>query len=485
MNRTEQEEYNSLRLGLEKARRLITSQAGKIRELEAMNDGDGPPPALYCTVLAVVDNSMLIANNGAVMEIHNPGVRIKVGDTIAVAPNFMFMRVVSTSPIFGSVGTIRRVVDETSAEVAIDGNVQVVLLGSTKVENGDRVVMDPNGILALKNLGKIETRHSLTQATTVVWEDIHGQESAVNAMIEAVEWPAKYGEIYARYGKKPVSGVLLYGPPGCGKTMLGQAAATSIAKRHGADIAKSGFLSVKGPEILDRWVGSAEEAVRGLFASATAHKKQHGFPAVIFIDEADALLSSRGSGISSDMQNTIVPAFLSEMNGVTESGALVILATNRPDVLDSAVTRDKRMDRKIHVVRPGKTDSEKLFSHYLRGVPLDGLSIEEAAKLSAAEMFKDSYVVAQFEDVKLTLGSLSSGAMVSGVVDRATSAALTREIKGEKKTKGVRRQDLVGAISATCRENQGLDHRSEMLPLFVERRNAQMLGHLTKDQLAS
>lgn len=486
MNREEQAEFDRLRKGLERAKDIIEKQQAQLRELDKENNGVAPA-LLYCPVIDVKDARMLILNQDSLLEISRPlSAVVRVGDTVAITPDFEFVRSLGSEvPKFGSIGVVRRLIGRDAVEVTIDGKTQVSLRGNVKVEEGDRVVLGTHDVLLMDNLGKIENRFTFSESTNIQWSDIHGQDAAIAAMVEAIEWPHTHRKIYERYNKKPINGVLLYGPPGCGKTMLAQAAATSAAKRAGK-AGQAGFLSVKGSEVLDRWVGSTEETIRSLFASARAHYLKNGFPAVIFIDEADAILGSRGNGISSDMEKTVVPAFLSEMNGLSESGALVILATNRPDTLDSAITRDKRIDRKVHVQRPDKTNTEKLFAHYLRGVPLHKWDHDEAAKFAATEMFKDSYVVQQIEHVRLTLGQLASGALVAGIVDRATSLAVSREVKATNNVEpGVRKQDILAAISSACRENKDLDHRDDLLPLILQSRTSEAISRATKNQLAS
>lgn len=201
--------------------------------------------------------------------------------------------------------------------------------------------MDPSGLVVVRDLGKDTQRFSLNQPSTVTWDDIGGLVDAKQQMLEAVELPWKHPDLYAHYGKKPLRGVLLYGPPGCGKTMLGAAAASSLARTHGKDQIESGYLYVKGPEILDPFVGVTEATIRELFERGRAHEKAHGYPATLFIDEADAILGKRGGNgpNSSIIDHTVVAQFLSEMDGLDKNGTIVILATNRADILDPAVTR--------------------------------------------------------------------------------------------------------------------------------------------------
>ncbi len=248
----------------------------------------------------------------------------------------------------------------------------------------------------------------------------------------------------------------------CGKTMLGKAAATAISELCGVD--KSGFLYIKGPEVLDPYVGVSEATVRKIFIKAKEHKLAHGSPAVVFVDEADAILGKRGMH-HSFMEKTIVPAFLTEMDGMEESGALIILATNRPDTLDPAVVRDGRIDRKVAVSRPDRHDSRDIFKLYLGNVPIaKGLSIQELAEMAAEALFHENRALYQLtlrtrDEVAVPLSALVSGSMIAGIVDKAVSFALHRDIEaGLRKPTGVTYKDVMSGIVQTHRENLNIDH---------------------------
>lgn len=397
---------------------------------------------------------------------------VKPGDTVKLSMQTLQIVEVGTPVEAGDISIVRRSVDELISEVEYNGNVRVVLNGklSSKPEVGDRVLLDSAAMVITRNLGKEDERFSFSAETNVTWDDIGGLAEAKKQMVEAIELPFRYPDIYKHYGKKPIKGVLLYGPPGCGKTMLGKAAATALAKLHNGQSVSSGFIYVKGPEILDRFVGVAEATIRQIFQRSRKHKQTSGYPAVIFIDEADAILGKRGMGISSDIERTIVPQFLAEMDGLEETGAIVLLATNRADILDPAVTRDGRVDRKVKITRPDLNGARDIFQLYLKNVPLfNGYERDELADLAALEMFSDKRV---FYSVQLngnhkgqtksfTLGNLSSGAMVAGVVDQATSIALHRDIANGK-PQGMSKDDLVTAVECVFRQNFDLNHNDEL-----------------------
>ena len=333
-----------------------------------------------------------------------------------------------------------------------------------KLSVGDTVLLD---LYETVILAKTSRRQAFTTSADVVhWSDIGGLDDAKREMIEAVEMPITHKAIFERYNKKPIKGVLLYGPPGCGKTMLGKAASTAISKIHG-HTNTPGFFYVKGPEVLSKWVGETEATIRTLFDKAREFKKAHGTPAVIFIDEAESLLHHRNQE-SSGIGMTVVPAFLAEMDGLDDSGAMVLLSTNRPDTLDSAIVRDGRIDRKIHVPRPSKNETAEIFKKYLKKIPTSDRDLSEAL---AAEVFHERFA---FYEVALRSGGtrkfglqhIVSGAMVANIVENAISLAMHREIES-RSAGGVARNDLFEAVSKTFRQNKDLSHENDV-KTFVE-----------------
>lgn len=424
--------------------------------------------------LELVDPPVVVEQDGGLSDIKF----LEPGDIVKLSLETMqIVAVVERPRVSGEIAFVRNIIDNDVVEVEYQGSTRVVHNGNGKVETGDRVVLDPTTSIILRNLGKEDATFSFNLETSVTWESIGGLVEAKDAMIEAIELPFRYPDLYRNYNKKPIKGVLLYGPPGCGKTMLGKATATALARIHQGVGASSGFLYIKGPEILDRFVGSAETTIRQIFQRSRKHKEVHGYPAVIFIDEADAILGKRGMGISSDVERTIVPMFLAEMDGMEDSGAFLLLATNRPDVLDSAVTRDGRIDRKIRVGRPDVDGARDIFRLYLGNVPLhNGHTVDELAEKTAEELFIGStyglYTVclkksAQWRNSVLTfsLRDLCSGAMIAGIVDQATSIALRRDMASGS-AQGISLDDLVVALRRVYRENFHLSH-TEALAEFT------------------
>jgi len=448
------------RIALEEARKTIQEQQEFIRQLTE-------PPIPYATVVATAKGSgesgsfVVIATKDGLLEVLPPEkLEVKAGDTVRLAESMQISGIVPLDAS-GDIASVIRV-SGGLAEVESMGSVRMVYEGCSTPEIGDRVLLDGSASVITANLGPEESRYRFESNANVSWDDIGGLAEAKAHMIEAIEYPQRYAKLYEHYQKRPVKGVLLYGPPGCGKTMLGKAAATSIAGGQGA-----GFFYVKGPEILDRFVGVAEATIRQLFANARRYKEEHGFPAVLFIDEADAILGRRGSGISSDMERTIVPMFLTEMDGLEDSGALVILATNRADTLDPAATRDGRIDRKVKVDRPDRDAAKSIFRLHLDAVPFsNGHSVDEIATAAADDLYRADRTLYRIEMPgkerrDLPFSGIVSGGMITNIVDHASSAALRRDIE-KNRGGGLRRSDILDAIETVYREALPLDHSDEL-----------------------
>ncbi len=394
-------------------------------------------PAPYATVLQVRDDAIVVNIAGRSVEVGKPReLEVAFGATVRTsAETCAILDVVKDPPDAGEITTVTRVLDKRRAEIERAGVSRCVNYAGELAE-GDRVVLDAGGAVVIANLGKPPNDYAYARPTGVTWDDVGGLADAKRVLREAIEAPVKHAHIYARRGKKPLRGVLLYGPSGCGKTMLGKAAATALAELHGAS-SGGAFLYCKGPEILNQYVGTSEANVRRLFATARDHRKQHGYPAVLFLDEADAILGARGDH-GFGLERTIVPQFLSEMDGLDESGALVLIATNRPEQLDPAIVRDGRIDRRVKVTRPTREDAVSIFGRLLASVPL--------AKRAARELFADKYAVRP----GVPLSAAVSGAMIAGIVDRATSRAMAREIDGGDGD--VTDEDLASSVGDVCRE---------------------------------
>lgn len=459
---------------LEKLREQLSAAQELIKEQQEMLQQFTTPPFVYGTVINVKpERTTIMKGRGELVEIAAPPAKLKIkaGDTVLL--NIETGQIVEVAPpvTLGALHVVSAVVSDTEAEVSGDGSPKIVIFQNDlapKPKVGDRVVLDGSASVIVKVLEQEHDRYDVVVDTNVTWDDIGGQELAKAEMIEAVESPIVHAAIFKHYNKRPTKGILLYGPPGCGKTMLGKAAATSVAKSITGKQSSAGFMYVKGPELLDPFVGASEAAVRALFARARAYKAKTGVPAVVFIDEADAILGIRGT-YNSFMEKTIVPSFLTEMDGMEESGALVILASNRPNALDPAVTRDGRIDRKVRVGRPTKKDAVDIFKLYLSKVPMiDG--VEDVALL-ASEMLYDPahiYYAVTTDDgatKAFTLANLASGALIAGVVDQAVSIAMRRDLADttQAKPSGVRAEDVINAIRHIHIQNRDVDHQDALV----------------------
>jgi proteasome-associated ATPase len=375
--------------------------------------------------------------------------------------------------LYGPLMTVRRVVDKANAEVGEGPQSRIVKIApDVKVEEGHEVILDPDGRIIVRSLGapKAIGLDTDSSVAAVKWSDIGGLEQAKAEIREAVEQPALYPQIYARYGKRPPAGILLYGPPGCGKTLLARALTAAVSGVGGK------MLAIKGPEVLDPYVGVAEATIRNLFRRGKEMAQKTGRPTVIFIDEAEAILAKRGSMRSSDVDKTIVPSFLAEMGGIEDMQCMVVLATNLHDALDPAVIRDGRIDRRIHVPRPDlKAATEILKINISKSPVAAGETAASLAKAAAQEVFCTEHTYGEFHDhqanIHLTLkfSDTINGAMLAGIVDRAKGAAIKREIESRPRNNGLTIDDLKVAIKATYQQNRNFSHDTEIQELYDQK----------------
>lgn len=385
---------------------------------------------------------------------------LRAGQRVRVDPKTHgILEVVGRDIAYGYLHQVERVLDERHAVIADQGGQpRIVIYGGKAPEPGELVVLDPTGTLIIRNEGQPKPPETVRE-TGVSWDDIGGLEDQKRELREAIEAPVLDRELFARYGKKRVRGILLCGPPGTGKTMLAKAMATALGELHGKSSSASGFQSVKGPELLSKFVGESEGAVRRLFANARLHHKAHGYPAIIFLDEADALLGKRGASRFEGMERTMVPQFLAEMDGMDDSGATVVIATNRADSLDPAVVREGRIDLKILVTRPTRAEVPDIIAKHLRGRPLLGMTLEGASRRGAEDLFAPKHVLVMVRasrDERFTLGHVASGALCAGLVERATSLAMRRE-KQTGEPGGIAADDLAKAAEQLCAEQKLVD----------------------------
>ena len=264
----------------------------------------------------------------------------------------------------------------------------------------------------------------------VKWEEIGGIKSQLARIRETIDGPIHHKQLYKQFGRKPSKGILLYGPPGCGKTMVAKAIASQLLA--GQQLTEDSFIYLKGGEMLSPYVGVAEKSIQSIFERARRNFAKHGLRSVIFIDEAEAILPTRGSRKSSDVETTIVPTFISEMDGFEDSGSFIILATNHKDQLDPAVIRPGRIDLQVFIGRPTVEDATEIFSIYLKNTIVEG-RIEDVAKKAARHLYTTP------------LSDEVSGALIANVVQDGISLAIKESIQ-EGKTIPVNAAHLMAAI---------------------------------------
>jgi proteasome-associated ATPase len=350
-------------------------------------------------------------------------------------------------------------------------------LKDVQIRAGDSLLLEPKSGHVLEKLPKPEVEELiLEEVPDVSYEDIGGLDGQIEEIRDAVELPYLHGDLFREHQLDPPKGILLYGPPGCGKTLVAKAVANSLAKKVaaklGRDDRRSYFLNIKGPELLNKYVGETERQIRMIFQRAK-EKSEEGVPIIVFFDEMDSLFRTRGSGISSDIESTIVPQLLAEIDGVESlKNVIVIGASNREDLIDPAILRPGRLDVKIKIERPDERSAEQIFAKYLTNeLPIAKTEVDRHGNVDDAlrsiihetveTMYSDDdsnrfleVTYANGDKEVLYFKDFSSGAMIENIVRRAKKTAIKRAIAGEPK--GINLHDMLEAIVQEYRENEDL-----------------------------
>ena len=447
------------------------------------------PPGSYGTVVGInTDQTVDVFTNGRKIRVtaHTDvdldhlqlGAEVMLNDAL----NIVLERGIDVG---GEVVSLKEVLEDgIRAIVVVRGDDERVCELATAIRgmhlrSGDLLRLDSRSNLLLEKLEQPEVEHLLLQEIpNISYSDIGGLDSQIEQIADAVELPFLHADLFAEHQLPAPKGILLYGPPGCGKTLIAKAVANSLARkvasRTGDDKGRSYFINIKGPELLNKYVGETERQIRLIFERAR-EKSDEGWPVIIFFDEMDSMFRTRGTGISSDMESTIVPQLLAEIDGVEGlRNVIVIGATNREDLIDPAILRPGRLDVKIKIERPDATAARQIFARYLTndlpiaqsdierlGAGDTQMAVQQMVDQAVAEMYatteENRFLEVTYQNGEkeiMYFKDFSSGAMIENVVRRAKKLAIKRLI--DSGSKGICLQDLLDSIHQEFKEHEDL-----------------------------
>ncbi|MGA0080230.1 MAG: proteasome ATPase [Ilumatobacteraceae bacterium] len=444
----ESEKNRRLEHALRELREEVVQLANRVEKLTR-------PPAPYGIVVGRnEDETFDVLVNGRKLRVSVGGAfdvdQLRLGSEVLLNDHMSIVEV-RHGDLAGDVVVLSKVLDDgLRAVVSIHGEEERIcaLADDLRVSDlrvGDLLRLDTRSNILLERLAQPELEHLLLEhVPDVSFDDIGGLDVQIEKIRDAIELPYLHADLFAEYQLSAPKGVLLYGPPGCGKTLIAKAVAHSLADRvaakNGLDKGRSYFINIKGPELLNKFVGETERQIRLVFQRAR-EKSEEGWPVIIFFDEMDSMFRTRGTGVSSDMESTVVPQLLAELDGANGlKNVIIIGATNREDLIDPAILRPGRLDVKIRIDRPDLNAARQILLRYLNDqLPIDTQhTIAEIADLVSTAIFADidenrflevTYQNGDKDD--LYFKDFLSGAMIENIVRRAKTKGLKRKLKGE------------------------------------------------------